>query len=89
MAYLADQGMDVPESATLSELGELVDRYFAVDAGPFVRAATIARFGPPDRARVELIRARRELRRVRRDIRNRINVTSRVRGALSLRSLAV
>ena len=89
MAYLADQGMDVPASATLGELGELVERYFAVDAGPFVRAATIARFGPPDQARVELVRARRELRRVRRDIRNRINMTSRVRGALSLRSLAV
>jgi hypothetical protein len=89
MAYLADQGMDVPESATLPELGGLVERYFAVDASPFVRAATIARFGPPDRARVELVRARRELRRVRRDMRNRLNVTSRVRGALSLRSLAV
>ena len=89
MAYLADQGMDVPASATLQEVGDLVERYFAVDAGPFVRAATVARFGPPDQARVELIRARRELRRVRRDIRNRINLTSRVRGALSLRSLAV
>jgi len=89
MAYLADQGMEVPPSATLGELGELVERYFAVDAGPFVRAATIARFGPPDQARVELVRARRELRRVRSDIRNRINMTSRVRGALSLRSLAV
>jgi hypothetical protein len=89
MAYLADQGMDVPASATLVELGELVERYFAVEAGPFVRAATIARFGPPDQARVEVVRARRELRRVRRDIRNRINMTSRVRGALSLRSLAV
>ena len=89
MAYLADQGMEVPPSATLGELGELVERYFAVDAGPFVRAATIARFGSPDQARVELVRARRELRRVRSDIRNRINMTSRVRGALSLRSLAV
>jgi transglutaminase-like putative cysteine protease len=89
MAYLADQGVDVPESATLPELGELVERYFAVDAGPFVRAATIARFGPPGQAKVELVRARRELRRVRRDMRNRLNVTSRVRGALSLRSLAV
>ena len=37
MAYLADQGMEVPPSATLGELGELVERYFAVDAGP-VRA---------------------------------------------------
>ena len=51
MAISLDQGMDVPESATLPELGELVERYFAVDAGPFVRAATIARFGPPDQAR--------------------------------------
>jgi transglutaminase-like putative cysteine protease len=89
MAYLADQGMDVPQSATLPELGELVERYFAVDAGPFVRAANVARFGPPAQAKVELVRARRELRRVRRDMRNRLNVTSRVRGALSLRSLAV
>jgi protein-glutamine gamma-glutamyltransferase len=89
MAYLADQGLDVPPSATLPELGQIVDRYFGVDAGPFVRAATIARFGRPDEAKVELIRARRELRRVRRDMRNRINMTSRVRGALSLRSLAV
>jgi len=89
MAYLADQGLEVPPSATLLELGQIVDRYFGVDAGPFVRAATIARFGRPDEANVELVRARRELRRVRRDMRNRINVTSRVRGALSLRSLAV
>jgi transglutaminase-like putative cysteine protease len=89
MAYLADQGLDVPPSATLPELGQIVDRYFGVDAGPFVRAATIARFGRPDEAKVELVRARRELRRVRRDMRNRINMTSRVRGALSLRSLAV
>jgi transglutaminase-like putative cysteine protease len=89
MAYLADQGLEVPPSATLAELGQIVDRYFGVDAGPFVRAATIARFGRPDEANVELVRARRELRHVRRDMRNRINVTSRVRGALSLRSLAV
>ena len=89
MAYLADQGVDVPPSATLAELGELVDRYFAVDAGPFVRAATVARFGRPAEAASALARARRELRRVRRDMRQRINFTSRVRGAVSLRSLAV
>jgi hypothetical protein len=89
MAYLADQGMDVPASATLQEVGDLVERYFAVDAGPFVRAATVARFGRLTRPASSSSARRRELRRVRRDIRNRINVTSRVRGALSLRSLAV
>ena len=89
MAYLADQGVDVPPSATLAELGHLVERYFAVDAGPFVRAATIARFGRPGEAGAALARARRELRRVRRDMRHRINFTSRVRGAVSLRSLTV
>jgi protein-glutamine gamma-glutamyltransferase len=89
MAYLADQGVDVPPSATLAELGRLVERYFAVDAGPFVRAATIARFGRPGEAGAALARARRELRRVRRDMRHRINFTSRVRGAVSLRSLTV
>jgi len=89
MAYLADQGVDVPPSATLGELGYLVDRYFAVDAGPFVRAATVARFGPPGAAAPALTRARRELRRVRRDMRQRIGFVSRVRGAVSLRSLNV
>jgi protein-glutamine gamma-glutamyltransferase len=89
MAYLADQGVDVPQSATLSELGFLVDRYFAVDAGPFVRAATVARFGPPGAAAPALTRARRELRRVRRDMRQRISFVSRVRGAVSLRSLTI
>ncbi|HEX3255955.1 MAG TPA: transglutaminaseTgpA domain-containing protein [Gaiellaceae bacterium] len=89
MAYLADQGTEVPPSATLPELGALVERYFAVDAGPFVRAATVARFGKPAEAAVALVRARRELRRIRRDLRQRLGLTSRVRGAVSLRSLAV
>ncbi|HEX5467456.1 MAG TPA: transglutaminaseTgpA domain-containing protein [Gaiellaceae bacterium] len=89
MAFLADQGVEVQPSATLAELGYLVERYFAVDAAPFVRAATVARFGRPQEAAVALARARRELRRVRRDMRNRINLTSRLRGAVSLRSLSV
>jgi transglutaminase-like putative cysteine protease len=89
IAYLADQGVDVPPSTTLAELGRLVERYFAVDAGPFVRAATVARFGRPDEAAPALTRARRELRRVRHDMRQRLNVTARVRGAVSLRSLTV
>jgi transglutaminase-like putative cysteine protease len=89
MAYLADQGVEVPASATLAEVGLLVERYFAVDAGPFVRAATLARFGRPGETGAALTRARRELRRVRRDMRQRINFPSRVRGAVSLRSLAI
>jgi transglutaminase-like putative cysteine protease len=89
MAYLADQGVEVPPSATLAELGQLVERYFAVDAAQFVRAATVARFGRPAEGAFAVARARRELRRVRRDLRHRINFMSRARGAVSLRSLTV
>ena len=87
MGYLADQGIEVPESATLEELGALVERDFAVATGPFVRSATVARFGRPEEAESALSRARRELRRIRRDLRHELSFVSRVRGAVSLRSL--
>jgi transglutaminase-like putative cysteine protease len=87
MGYLADQGIDVPQSATLSEVGRLVERDFAVEAGPFVRSATVARFGRPDETGPALARARRELRRIRRELRHQLSLSSRLRGAVSLRSL--
>jgi transglutaminase-like putative cysteine protease len=88
MGYLADQGIAVPSSATLEELGRLVERDFAVEAGPFVRSAAVARFGRPREAEPALARARRELRRIRRDLRHELSFVNRVRGAVSLRSLA-
>ena len=87
--YLADQGVDVPPSATMPELGAMLQRFYSIDATSFVRDLTVARFGPPAQAREALGRARRELREIRRGLRRRLGVVSRVRGALSLRSLSL
>jgi transglutaminase-like putative cysteine protease len=89
VGFLADQGYELPPSATLAEVGEALDRYYAVDAGPFVRSATVARFGRPAQAEDAVVRARRELKRVRRDLKHQLSATSRFRGAVSLRSLTV
>jgi transglutaminase-like putative cysteine protease len=89
VGFLADQGYELPPSATLAEVGEALDRYYAVDAGPFVRSATVARFGRPTQAEDAVVRARRELKRVRRDLKHQLSATSRFRGAISLRSLTV
>jgi transglutaminase-like putative cysteine protease len=89
VGYLADQGFELPPSATLSEVGALLDRYYAVDGRTFVRATALARFGPPGEAEEAGNRARRELRRLRRDLRHQLSAMSRFRGAVSLRSLTV
>jgi transglutaminase-like putative cysteine protease len=89
VGFLADQGYELPPSATLAEVGKALDRYYAVDAGPFVRSATVARFGRPAQAEDAVVRARRELKRVRRDLKHQLSATSRFRGAVSLRSLTV
>jgi protein-glutamine gamma-glutamyltransferase len=89
VGYLADQGFELPPSATLTEVGSLLDRYYAVDGRTFVRAAALARYGPPVEAEEAGNRARRELRRLRRDLRHQLSAVSRFRGAVSLRSLTV
>ena len=89
VGYLADQGLELPSSATLTEIGAALDRYYAVNADPFVRDLTVARFGTPADAREALGRARRELRDLRRLLRRRLTVFNRLRGAASLRSLAL
>jgi hypothetical protein len=89
VGYLSDQGLELAPSLTLRELGETLDRYYAVNADPFVQHLSLARFGPPDEGRVALGRARRELREVRRALRRSLGVASRLRGAASLRSLSL
>ena len=88
ISFLADQGVEVSPSATLAELGETVEREFHVPSRAFVGAAAEARFGPPAQADQALVRARRELRRLRGQIRHALSFFERVRGAVSLRSLA-
>jgi transglutaminase-like putative cysteine protease len=89
VGYLADQGVSVPGSATLPEIGATLERYFGVSADPFVRDLTQARFGRPAQSDVALHRARRELRELRRSLRRRLSAFNRLRGAASLRSLSL
>src|SRR5207244_8441682 len=58
-SFLVDQRIEAPRSATLSELGEIVQREFGVDSGEFVAAATAARFGPSEGAAAAAVAARR------------------------------
>jgi transglutaminase-like putative cysteine protease len=89
VGFLADQGVELSPSATMPEIGSMLDRFYSIDAGPFVRDVTLARFGPPEQAGGALRRARRELRAIRRGLRRRLGLFSRLRGAASLRSLSV
>jgi transglutaminase-like putative cysteine protease len=89
VGYLADQGVDVPQSATLEDIGETLERYYAVNAQPFVRSLTQARFGPPAVASAALGAARQQLRDVRRALRQNLGFGSRLRGSASLRSLGL
>jgi len=87
VGFLADQRLGLSPSATLEEVGEIVEREFVVDAGPFVRSVSLARFGRPEEGERAARRARRELRTLRRQMRRELRLLDRIRGALSVRSL--
>ena len=87
VGFMADQGVPVPDSATPTELGAILERQFGVHSPGLVDALTVARFGPPERADEAARNARRELRRVRRALRAKLSLPRRTRGLLSLRSL--
>ncbi len=89
LAFLADQGVSVSDSATLVEVGTFVEKEYRVNAMPFVRAAEAARFGPEADAPDATRRARRELKTLLRALRAQLGTSSRVRGALRLRSLTI
>ena len=85
--FLADQRVDVPSSATLEELRELVAATTGVDARRLVETLGLARFGPAAAAAAAAKRARGELRLVRRRLRRSLSAGERLRGAFSIRSL--
>ncbi len=85
--FLLDQRIEVPRSATLGELGELVKREFGVAPEAFVAAATAARFGPVGSAPAASVTARRELRSLLARARRGLTFRDRLRGLFSLRSL--
>jgi protein-glutamine gamma-glutamyltransferase len=84
---LLDQQVEVPPSATLRELAELVEAEFGVDATAFGLHADAARFGPTTAAAEAARATRRDLRRLLRGLRRELTRFERVRGLLSLRSL--
>jgi transglutaminase-like putative cysteine protease len=86
-AFLADQRIEAPRSATLGELGELVRREFGADPDAFVAAATSARFAPVEEAAPAAVSAKRELRALLEGARRGLTLRERLRGLLSLRSL--
>jgi transglutaminase-like putative cysteine protease len=88
VGFLADQRIDAAEGATLEELGELVEREFVIDAGPFVSSASIARYGRPEDSADAAGTARREERRLIARIRSQLGFPRRARGLFRLRSLA-
>jgi transglutaminase-like putative cysteine protease len=85
--FLADQRIDVPSSATLAEVRELVAARTGVDPRRLVETLGLARFGPASAAAAAAKRARGELRLVRRRLRRSFSAGERLRGAFSVRSL--
>jgi len=85
--FVADQGLNVPDSATNAEVSALVSERFGVDPDPLMSALTVARYGPPGVAEPAAGRARRELKRLRRALRSHLTLGRRARGLLSVRSL--
>jgi protein-glutamine gamma-glutamyltransferase len=86
--FLADQGIELPRSATPRELARELDRSLGVDGRTFARALAAARYAPERDSRAAGRQVRRELKALRRAIRRRVGVPRRVLGAVSLRSLA-
>ena len=86
-AFLVDQRVETPRSATLGELGALFRRHFAVEPEEFVAAATAARYAPSAEATAAALTAKRELRALLRTSRRSLSWPARIHGLLSIRSL--
>ena len=87
--YLDDQRVPAPDAATMRELGGTVAATLGVDATEFARAATVARYGPPEGARAAAARSRQELRELKRRLRRSLGFFDRARGLISVRSLGL
>jgi hypothetical protein len=86
-AFLRDQGVPVPECATLDDLRGLVERRLGVRGSRFFDVASRGRFGPPADASGAARSAREEVRVLLVRARSRLSLWARVWGFVSLRSL--
>jgi transglutaminase-like putative cysteine protease len=87
-SFLVDQRIETPRSATLGDIGDVFRREFGVKPDAFVAAATAARFGPAENAASAAATARCELHALLGTARRSLTWRDRLRGLLSLRSLA-
>jgi hypothetical protein len=87
--FLHDQRVVTASATTFQELSGTVGSRLGVDAAGFGRAATAARYGPPNQADVAARSARQELRGLKRRLRRSLTRFERVRGLLSVRSLGL
>ena len=87
-SFLLDQRIDSPPSATVRELGLLAERRLGADVDKFVAATTAARFGRPEAAAAAAHVALSESRPLLASCRRFLTRRDRLRGLLSLRSLA-
>jgi hypothetical protein len=88
VAFLLDQRIEPPRTATVGELGEIVRREFGADPGAFVAAVATARFGRAEQAEDAAEAAGSELRALLAACRQGLTRRERLAGFLSLRSLA-
>jgi hypothetical protein len=86
-AFLRDQGIGVPASATLDDLRLAVFDELGLDGGAFAAAAGRGRFGQPRDARSSARTARREVSELLQRARRDLSPWARLRGFVSLRSL--
>jgi protein-glutamine gamma-glutamyltransferase len=86
-AFVRDQGIAVPPSATLDDLRRTLSEELGLDCGAFAEAAARARFGPPNDTAPGANAARRELQALLRRLRFELSLWARFRGFISLRSL--
>ena len=86
-AFLRDQGIAVPASATLDDLRRAVADELGLDGKAFADAAGRGRFGAPPDAAGAARSARRELRSLLKAARRELSLWAQMRGFVSLRSL--
>ena len=86
---LLDQRIDVPASATLTELAALARAELGVETAGVALHGTVARFGPPVAAREAARQLRGAIGAARRSLRRELTAVERGRGLLSLRSLGL
>jgi hypothetical protein len=84
--YLRDQGIAIPQSATLDDVRRSVYEELGVDAQTYADVASRARFGRPGDAPQGAENARHELRALLRRARSELSLWARFRGFVSLRS---